>query len=264
MAKMFYTIDEAAAKLGKSAGEVRTMIEKGQFSEYRQQGQLVIKASQVDQMVGGDADDSAIPLADSGEIPIAEDPKAGSSGANVVSSETGTKERSGISIFEADELEEADASAQTQVTQSVQGLPTGDPGASGSGLGLTRNEDTSLGAGLLEDVYGKGDSGIAPAVGAGGGLFESTGVASDASMAPAMAMVVAEPYDGTWSGIAGGLALAMTIIVALCTGVVVLSLNGGGLGMFDFLRDNLMPVLGGMAVLALVCAGVGFFLGKKS
>ncbi len=58
--------------------------------------------------------------------------------------------------------------------------------------------------------------------------------------------------------------IAMTIIVALCTGVVVLSLNGGGLGMFDFLRDNLMPVLGGMAVLALVCAGVGFFLGKKS
>jgi excisionase family DNA binding protein len=268
MAKLFYTVDEAAKRLGKSVDEVREMAASGQLQEFRDRDKLVFKREQVDLLAGGDEESGSIPLADSGEISIVEDSKAGSGGPSGAAT-GGTKERSGISIFEADELEEADASAQTQVTASVQGLPAGDPGASGSGiLGVTRSEDTSLGAGLLEDVYGdKGDSAIGPAVGAGGGgaLFESAGVASDVSGAgmPAMAMIAAEPYDGTWSGIAGGIALAMVIIVALSVAVVLLSITGG-LGPLGFLAENFMPVVGGMAGLVAVCALVGMVLGKKS
>lgn len=273
MAKMFYTIEEAAAKLGKTTQEVKEMAASGQLQEFRDRDKLVFKREQVNLLAsgdgdgGGDAGDSgadSIPLADSGELSIAaDDPKAGSSSV-------GTKERSGISIFEADELEEADASAQTQVTQSVQGLPTGDPGASGSGLlDVTRSEDTSLGAGLLGDEFGKGDSGEMPAVGAGGGggaLFESAGVASDVSGSgmPSMMMVAAEPYDGTWSGIAGGIALAMVLICVVGLAVVVMALSGGGLGPLGFLGENFMPVLGGMAGLVVVCALVGMVMGKKS
>lgn len=271
MAKLFYTVEEAAAKLGKSVDEVREMAASGQLQEFRDRDKLVFKREQVDLLVGGE-DESSIPLADSGEISLVDDSKAGSGGpAGAGTAGTGTKERSGISIFEADELEEADASAQTQVTSSVQGLPTGDPGGSGSAiLGVTRSDDTSLGAGLLEDVYGdKGDSAVGPAVGGGGGgggaLFESSGVASDVSGAgmPALAMVAAEPYDGMWSGIAGGLALAMVIIVAVGVAVVVLSITGG-LGPLVVLAENLMPVLGGMVGLVAVCALVGMVLGKKS
>lgn len=271
MAKMFYTIEEAAAKLGKSPEEVREMVARKQLQEYRDRDKLVIKREQVDLLSGkGDEDSGAsggIPLADSGELPIAaDDPKSGSGGG---SSGVGTKERSGISIFEADELEEADASAQTQVTQSVQGMPSGDPGASGSGLlDVTRSEDTSLGAGLLDDVYGgsKDDTGERPAIGAAGGgpLFESAGVTSDVSGgSPSMVLIAAEPYDGAWSGIAGGVALAMIVILALGTAVVVMSVTGG-LGPLTMLAENFMAVLGGMAGLVAVSALVGWLMGRNT
>ncbi len=279
MAKMFYTVEEAAAKLGKSVEVVRELAASGQLQEFRDRDKLVFKREQVDLLSGGGDEEGSIPLADSGEITLAsDDSKSGSGGMASPGGSGGgsgnsTKERSGISIFEADELEEADASAQTQVTSTVQGLPGGDPGASGSGLlDVTRSDDTSLGAGLLADVYGGGkdDTGEAAAVGAdagGGALFESSGVNSDVSgsgMGGGMMMVAAESYDGLWSGIAGGLALAMVIIVGLMVAVVILALVGGvGSGLAPMLAANFMPVVGGMAGLALVCAGVGFFLGKK-
>src|SRR5262245_20773972 len=104
MAKMFYTLEETAKKLGVSADKVREMAASGQLQEFRDRDKLVFKREQVDLLSGDEGgsspgDSATIPLADSGEIALApEDSKGGSSvGGGTVGS---TKERSGISIFE--------------------------------------------------------------------------------------------------------------------------------------------------------------------
>ncbi|MEM8756507.1 MAG: helix-turn-helix domain-containing protein [Planctomycetota bacterium] len=61
MAKMFYTLEEAAGRLGKSVDEVRSMIESGELQEFRSGDDLVVKREQIDLIVGDDgSDDSAV------------------------------------------------------------------------------------------------------------------------------------------------------------------------------------------------------------
>lgn len=261
MAKMFYSIEEAAERLKVSTDAVREMVAKGQLAEYRDRDQLRFKREQVDILAGDDAEDSAtIPLADSGEMSLL-------SADESKTMDTGTKERSGISIFEADEGEEIDASAQTQVTASVGGAPAIDPGASGSGLlDLTReSDDTSLGANLLEDVYGS-KAGEGSGAADQGALFEPAGVASDVSpSASPMVMAVAEPYDGTWSGIAGGLALGMTLILALALAIAVFTLTGAtNIGLVQTLAGNYWMWVGILGALVVIPAVVGLVMGKRS
>lgn len=63
MAKMFYSLEEAAEKLGISSDEVRQKIEAGELSEFRSGEELVVKREQVD-MLAGDTGDGAIELSD--------------------------------------------------------------------------------------------------------------------------------------------------------------------------------------------------------
>ncbi len=264
MAKRFYTIEEAAGKLGVNADKVREMVQSGQLQEFRHEGKLVVASGQVDILMGGKEEDS-IPLSsDSGEITLAAD----DSGAAATGG--GTKERSGISIFEEDELEEVDPMAQTQVTSApMSGATVADSGGSGSGLlDLTREaDDTSLGANLLDDVYG--NQGGEQGGGEGGGaLFEPAGVASDVSSAAVgggMMMMVAEPYDGTWSGISGGLALAMILVLSVMISVVLMGIVGvQGAGLGAIFAGNLWMYVGIFAGVAVVLAFIGMVLGKRS
>ncbi|MGP1273604.1 MAG: helix-turn-helix domain-containing protein [Phycisphaerales bacterium] len=57
MAKMFYSLSEAAEKLGKNADEVRAMIESGELQEFRSGDELVVKREQVDLLVGDEGGD---------------------------------------------------------------------------------------------------------------------------------------------------------------------------------------------------------------
>src|SRR5215831_9039933 len=207
MDKMFYSIEEAAAKLGKSVDAVRDMASKGQLQEFRDREKLMFKREQVDLLSGGHEEGDVIPLAgDSGEL---EPLTLASSGSAPGLAES--KESTGISIFEAEGTEEADPSAVTRVSQTPgQLVDPGDKSASGSGglLDLTREaDDTSLGADLLGDVYGSEtmaqQTAAEPAVNEpAGALFESPGSAADIAepaTAAAGMMVVAEPYDGVSS-----------------------------------------------------------------
>lgn len=265
---LFYTIDEAAKKLGKSPDDVRGMIKSNQLQEFRDSsGDLVVKREAVDMLASGDGD--AIPLADSGEMIslAADDSKSGSG--------SGAKERSGISIFEGED-DSADASAQTLITQSQGGMAV-DPSGSGSGLlDMTKNaEDTSLGAGLLEDVYNDGSkSGGSADIGAGmgdsnasnAGLFENAGVASDVGggAAPVGMVMMAEPYDGAWSGISGGLALAIVLITGAMLSMVIMGIMGASGGLVSLAAANLWAIVGGFGLLVVIGAGVGWVLGRKS
>ncbi len=272
MAKMFYTLEEAASKLKMSADKVKEMASSGQLQEFRDRDKLVFKREQVDLLAGGD--DDGIKLADSGEIALISDDSKASSGSGPAPGGGGetTKERSGISIFDADEVEEVDPMAQTQVAPSQ----FGEAGGSGSGLlDLTKEaDDTSLGGNLLDDVYANkdGSGSGAPAAGGGegggeGALFEPAGVASDVgAMAGAggMALVAAEPYDATWSGIAGGLAFGMVVVCALMVAVAMMAMNGAaGSGLVPLLASNLWMYVGILAGVPVIGAAGGFFVSRK-
>lgn len=284
MAKMFYSLEETATKLGVSPEQVKEMADKGQLSIFRDRDEkIMFKAAQVDLLAGG-GDEDSIPLASEGDLEPLSLASSGSATGISLAPEN-PKEQTGISIFEeSDHTEEADPSAQTQITSSggsgIIGLA--DPGASGSRSGsgsaglldaAKEADDTSLGADLLDDVYGGetvaqtaeepaisgGDSGVS------GALFETPAVAEPAEAAVAMPMMLAaEPYDGPGSGLVGGLALGAVLSLAVATFAALLGLSGGGGGLLNTLGDKMMIIVGVLAVVTLICGVVGWLVGKKS
>jgi hypothetical protein len=280
MAKLFYTIDEAASKLKKSVADVQAMIESGQLQEFRDRDKIMLKVDQVDLLAGDAAGgDDIIPLADSGEfgsgIQLSSD---SGSGMNLES----PKEQTGISIFDAEQADEADPMAQTQITERAPSELSLETVGSGSGLmDLAReSDDTSLGQDLLAEVDAPAEDGSTasetvtesePAD--AGALFESAPsdgsaeeAAAGAAAAGALGMVAAEPYDGTWSGIGGGLAFGTAVVAAFCTAIVVMGLFAGSSGnaLAQMVSGNLFMYVGIAAGLILLPAIVGLVLGRRA
>lgn len=268
MAKKFYTIEEAAAKLGKSVDQVKDMVTKKQLEEFRDRDRLMLKVDQVDLLAG----DDHIPLAsDSAEL----EPLSLAASGTGSSMTLDAKEQTGISIMD-DATEEADANAVTRVTNSPVQLQ--DPGKSASGSGglldLSKEpDDTSLGAGLLDDVYGsetvaQATAAELPAAGDGGALFETAGagagdMADTATVAPMM--VAAEPFDGMWSGIGGGVAAGMVVALGLGIFAIVSAISGSsGGGIIKMMTDQWYMFAGIGAGAIVIGAVVGMVIGKKS
>lgn len=276
MAKMFYSLEEAADRLGKSSDEVKQMASSGQLQEFRDRDRLMFKREQVDLLAGdpgaSKGGSGVLPLADSAGnsgIGLQLEDSAGGSGAIDLDGPPAGKpnERSGISIFDTESTEEGDPSAVTRITETATaGELTLESVGSGSGLlDLTREaDDTSLGADLLEDVYKPDDEG------GGGALFESTAAPSDVAAAaaaagmPAMGLVAAEPYDGTASGWGGGLALAATLVTAIALVSTLMGLMGADNPLAGLFDGNVLVWVGIFAGLMLVCAVIGLLLGKRS
>lgn len=279
MAKMFYSLEEAAERLGKSAEEVKQMASSGQLQEFRDRDRLMFKREQVD-LLSGDpgaskGGSSVIPLADSaGNSGIGLQLEDSSSGSGAIELDDPTpagkpNERSGISIFDTESTDEGDPSAVTRITETGGGELTLDSVGSGSGLlDLTREaDDTSLGADLLEDVYKPDDGGDDAG---GGALFESTAAPSDVAAAaaaagmPMMGMVAAEPYDGAGSGWGGGLALGAVLITAVAMVAALFGLMGAENPLAGLFDGNVMIWVGIFAGILVVFALVGWVLGKRT
>ena len=72
MAKMFYTMDEAKAALGKTEDEVRAFSRDGRLREFRDGPRLMFKADQVDNLkseLAGSSDQISLGPSDSGSPP---------------------------------------------------------------------------------------------------------------------------------------------------------------------------------------------------
>lgn len=283
MAKMFYTIEEAGAKLGKSEAEVKQMVETGQLSEFRDRDRLMFKAEQVDLLAeagsssyglaggssagssagskGGSSMSDILKLADSGEMDIAPAASNAASASAVPVVDSNPKEQTGISIFEAEMTEEADPSAVTRVTPSM----AGGSALGGSGLLDATREggDSALGVNAINDAYGTG-AGLAGAAAAPAGdqLFEGATSTEAVTPAPLLA-AMAEPYDGAGSGLIGGAALGMIVALAVGLVAVLLALSGGG-SLLDTLGGNMMAIAGGALGVTLVAAVLGWVIGRKS
>ncbi len=173
MAKPFYSMEEACAKLGKSEDDIRALVRDGELREFRDAGKVFFKAEDVDRLgagadAGADAgeqpDEVTLESVDE-ELPTLADTGGGTSIIGLEPAQEQPPEEkedtvisaSGIGVFDDDELEiDADPMAKTQITDT----PTDDQvqldgAGSGSGLlDLTREaDDTSLGAELLDEIY---------------------------------------------------------------------------------------------------------------
>ena len=283
MAKMFYTLEEAATKLGMSESDVQSLAESGQLQEFRDRDKLMFKVEQVDLLAGDDdAGDDEITLADTS--PGSESISLSSSGSATGISLEGSGEGTGISIFEPEDGDMADANADTLVSGGALGGSgfNMDAGASGSGLAQLAFEpdDTSLGGNLLDDLAadsqaggtfsggtGLGDTAMGGSV--SGALFEGGSGSEETdftpSAAPAMMPMGGEAYDGASSGLFGGMALGMVLMLMLALAVMVLGMTGGSASMLSSVDQNMLYMIagGGLGVV-LIFGGIGWAMLRRS
>ncbi len=208
MAKMFYTLDEAAEKLGVNIEKIKEMAANGELQQFRDKDRLMFKRDQIDTLAGGNGDSdsgSPIPLVpsdDTDAISLADTnmtSKAGLTSTGSDPGKTGTGTGSGMSVFGPDEVEPVDPLAQTAVTNpmadTAQEELSLESVGSGSGLlDLTReSDDTSLGAELLDEIYPGGTN-------AGEGSMAASGIGSSGVFESAISM-----ETGTGASAAGGM-----------------------------------------------------------
>lgn len=182
MAKMFYSAEEAAERLGKTEEQLKDLVRGGKLREFRDAGTVNYKVDDVDAMAGpavadieetddaggsgsGDivlepAEDSSVAISPSGSDVISlEETDAEASAAGVTTAAAKAKDSTvvpsvGVNVFDDDELDEqVDPLAQTAVTD-VAGLGLEGTGSGSGILDLTReSDDTSLGQELLDEIY---------------------------------------------------------------------------------------------------------------
>lgn len=298
MAKVFYELSEAAQRLGKEVGEVRQMAERNEIDEYRQGDQILYKAEQIDLLSGdpgGGDEGGALQLSDTGgnaALDADDDDDFGlSDSAGLTLSDSSEEEAAetivqddhgetqqhggGISVLD-DATGSADASADTLVSDepSLDNVSLESFG-SGSGLmDLTReSDDTSLGAdGLLDELYSGGPEGPSEsesetATGADADLFEGSATAEEAEPQPgAVAVAAVEPYDGRGSGLAGGMALGMTLALLGALAVIIAAMVGpvpALLGSVTIGGMGLVVPVGALLVLTILFGLIGFALGGR-
>jgi hypothetical protein len=346
MAKMFYTLDETKAALGKTDDEIKELTTGGRLREFKDGNRLMYKTDQVEQlkrdMAAGAAEE--IDLADSiGLAPEDPPPLKSASGITLADSATGSKSgtkvgtkagsgaaggtragsaapspsddtalamdlglsgsavpssgkaasssglagsshgsRGGIDIFQTDETEKADPSAQTSIAPGLGSDQLNiESVGSGSGLlDLTReSDDTSLGAELMDEIA-PGASGVrrAPAESSlsasalGGSSMGGTGAAAGIGDLPASApsrqapaMVEAPDSLAAAFGLAaaGGAGVILFAVFALVCGLagdhpaLLQRLGSTADGGWGFLA-----VLGLTFALPVILFGVGLFSAK--
>src|SRR3954471_1762611 len=144
MAKMFYTIDEAKAALGKNEEEIKQLTREGRLREFRDGPRLMFKADQIEQLKGelgssGPGHDQIdLGPSDSG-TPIGLADSKGGSGTSITLTDSDHSGRSpGAAVSMKDDTALA---ADLGLSGSLGGVPSpgrsGGVGSGGSGSGLS-------------------------------------------------------------------------------------------------------------------------------
>ena len=195
MAKMFYTLEEAKAALGRSEEEIKQFAREGRLREFRDGPRLMFKADQVDELrgelcAGGDTVDLGV--SDSGGM-IGLVDTTGASGTSITLAEADT----GIS-----------------------------PSPGGTGTGMRLKDDTAIG-----DVGLSGSLGGVPSPssrgGLAGGTVGGTGIPLAGSTSGGTAIPLAASTAG---GTAPGLTAGGTAAGGTAAGVSASGLSGSMAG----------------------------------
>lgn len=302
MAKMFYTLEEAADKLGVDQQTIKDMAARNELQQFRDGDKLMFKRDQVDAKSSSGESDGPISLADTGmgdSIDLQTDTAVG-----VNPPAENPNEATGVSVFDAGEIDLADPMAQTQVTGPTiddEELALESVGSGSGLLDLTReSDDTSLGAELLDEIYPGADSmgtgtnmgtGISmdSAVGSSGvfdgeismetgtsgpsGLENLTGEAPATTSATAGATrstaVYEEPNDpaGSWFGAGMLFGVLLALIVGLAAMIPAVY---GVQGTFVQGIDPIGPesktyiVAGGLLAVSVIFGVIGLLVGKSA
>jgi len=261
MAKMYYTQEEAAEKLGAEA--LKQYVQDGTLHGYQDGARTMYKAGDVDALapegVAEDTGELELAPAEADEVSLSEadQDQEGPAGKEdtVITAE-------GISIFDDEdlEIETADPRAKTQIAPSLAEQPSEAGGGSGSGLlDLTReSDDTSLGE-VLETI--DVDQEVAEAEQA----EEAPAGPAAVGAAPAAEVLAAAPavIDAS-AGLFNGFLIG-TCLVSLLVGVLAAGLVLGHVPAFvSSLAKNLPMVLGAAAVVVLIAGGFGYMMGKAT
>ena len=338
MAKMFYTIEETKAALGRNEEGIKQLTREGRLREFRDGPRLMFKADQVEQLkgeIGGGDAVSLSPTESGAPIGLAGDSRHGSTGGglSLADSSAGTRApgdtqfadigltgslsgsvggmpspgksgspaasgsgvlnlggsgsgsglsshgtRGGITVFDVDESQRVDPSAQTAINPNVQDQINLEGVGSGSGLlDLTReSDDTSLGAVFDELQPGQ----AAPARRAPSGPHPVTmqSLGSEAGISAiertptttrsAGPTIYVEAPDPLASAL-GGAALAVTGILIFAGFILGAVLSGYRPEIMDSLRLEGTDAKGMMYLavaigLTVIFGIVGFVMGKMA
>jgi len=228
MAKMFYTMEETKAALGRNEDEIRQLAREGRLREFRDGPRLMFKADQVEQLkadLGGGGDALNLGSSDSGAPLGLVDTKGGSgSGISLVDTHSGKAVAN-----PKEETAFADIGLSGTIGGSIGGVPSpgrGSPssgsgiglsgtGVSGSGVpaghgsrgGITLDIDdhhradpsaqTAVGSGLVDQVNLEG-------VGSGSGLLDLTRESDDTSLGAVFDELTPSPSAGRGRVAPGG------------------------------------------------------------
>ncbi len=281
--KSFYTLEEAAKRLGKSTDQVNAIANTGKLTRVSHEGQNKFRVEQVEILamsaanphsdeirLSGDSHAGVIGLADStsGSAPSVGGPGRKSPAHH------GAPEDSVLGLADStpsgakaayDSSEQTGISALSGRGRGGDAVEIGlETVGSGSGLlDLTReSEETALGAELIDQVYSSGDASPGSS-----GLFESvTREANLGSSAPVgtAGMVLAEPYDGSWSGAGAGVLIAAFAGIVVAGLIAVSVILGGGSAVAASFSGNIMAWAGSLAGITAIFGLVGFFVGRAS
>ena len=203
MAKMFYTMDEAKAALGKNEEEIKQFAREGKLREFRDGARLMFKADQVEtlkgEMAGGDlADQVTLPAESGAPIGLVDSRGASGSGSGSVVALADSDTGAGQPMPKDD----TSLAADLGLTGSLGGIPS--PGktgsiagksATGTGMSMFGTESgekadpsaqTAISSSIQDQVNLEG-------VGSGSGLLDLTRESDDTSLG-------ALEMDGTTGG----------------------------------------------------------------
>lgn len=314
MAKMFYSMEETKAALGRNEEGIKQLSREGRLREFRDGQKLMFKADQVEtlkaELAGASAEISLAPAEpeipapqeSAGGIPLAADthsaapaaPAAspeddllalaggtnapgasaagltGMGGPGASTSGTSAGSRGGITIFDVDDSQRVDPSAQTAINSSpsAEQIASIESVGSGSGLlDLTReSEDTSLGAVFDEMPAGKSAAG-APGRSAVGFDAKPEPVIEKSRPMPSIAPpTYVEAPDPIGAGI-GAAALAAVLCVGFSLAILGGALLGYKPGFISFFCEsfmNLLYLVGGGLILAFIFFVAGYFVANTA
>jgi hypothetical protein len=204
-------------------------------------------------------------------------PSPGRSSVNAAASGTGLSgsqgSRPGVDVFQNDEVERVDPSAQTAIAPGVSELASEGVGSGSGLLDLTReSDDTSLGAELLDEIApggtatgrrSPGETGLPGGTAAGQKAVEIRGALAGAAPSRGQNVVTVEEEADPMAPAFGAAALGASLVVifgayALVSGV----LDTGPEILQNACKYGFLGVAAGGLAVALVFFVVGLIVGK--
>lgn len=280
MAKMFYTLDETKAALGRNEEEIKQLAREGRLREFRDGARLMFKADQVEQLknemgVGGSSmgssDQVDLGISDTGApIGLVDSRSASATGISLVDTGAGGMSGSGMVLKDDTAL-----AADLGLSGSMGGVPS--PGRPGSSSPLTGSRAGQSGINVFTDSeVGTADPSAQTAisssvqdqvnlegVGSGSGLLDLTRESDDTSLGAELLDEITP--GGSKRGVPGETGVGTGAGTAVGrSGVTGAVSRGRGTGEPIYIEaaDPLAPAFGGAAlagVLVLLFGAVAIF-----